>query len=459
MIIFLTLLYVGLLFVLLKIGVIKKFTPLLGGSVVIWFLLLNVILFIPMQFYAPAGEVRVMRYVIQIVPMVGGRVTEVPVEPNVPVKKGDVLFALDRTTYQAEVDRLEAQLADTQRQVVQLKEAAVAADAAVESAKQNIPLAESAVEAAKADITSAKAMVSEADAALAAANADVQSQQTQVELAQRRLARVQELRQSNAIAADELDEASRQVEIVEGKLQVTQKGQEQATEAVTVAKANLAKAEVGLTTAEQRLQQLSDSELKRAESAARQAHAAADADIEGDHPLVASVKAQMAKAQFDLDETIVRAPSDGVVVNLQLQPGSRVSAMPMGPVMTFISTSETMLAVEIPQNRLRHVAPGQHVEMALPMFPGQIIDAEVESIIQGNGQGQMSPSGQIPTVLGNAANRSGFAVRLKLPDDYDASALLTGAGGTAAIYTDEGQPTHMIRKVMLRMEGWLNYVF
>jgi len=37
-------------------------------------------------------------------------VTEVPVEPNVPLKKGDILFRIDPTPYQAAVDGLKAQL-------------------------------------------------------------------------------------------------------------------------------------------------------------------------------------------------------------------------------------------------------------------------------------------------------------------------------------------------------------
>ena len=43
--------------------------------------------------YAPSAlDVRVINYVVQIVPRVTGRVIEVPVEPNQLVKKGEVLF-------------------------------------------------------------------------------------------------------------------------------------------------------------------------------------------------------------------------------------------------------------------------------------------------------------------------------------------------------------------------------
>src|SRR5262245_34390947 len=61
---------------------------------------------------APATtDVRVINYVVGIVSQVRGRVTEVPVDNNRPVKKGDVLFKIDPTPYQNDVHSLEAKLA------------------------------------------------------------------------------------------------------------------------------------------------------------------------------------------------------------------------------------------------------------------------------------------------------------------------------------------------------------
>jgi len=67
---------------------------------------------------APSShDVRVINYSVQIVPRVTGRVIEVPVEPNRPVKKGDVLFRIDPVPFQlkvnaarANVDQLRAKL-------------------------------------------------------------------------------------------------------------------------------------------------------------------------------------------------------------------------------------------------------------------------------------------------------------------------------------------------------------
>ena len=64
--------------------------------------------------YAPSAlDVQVVKYVVQVIPRVTGRVIEVPVEPNRLVRKGDVLFRIDPRPFQYEVERLEAMLAST----------------------------------------------------------------------------------------------------------------------------------------------------------------------------------------------------------------------------------------------------------------------------------------------------------------------------------------------------------
>ena len=64
-----------------------------------------------LNIFAPTtSDVRVVKYVVPIVPGVRGRILEVPVENNRPVKKGDVLFKIDGSQYQADLNSLEADL-------------------------------------------------------------------------------------------------------------------------------------------------------------------------------------------------------------------------------------------------------------------------------------------------------------------------------------------------------------
>ena len=101
--------YLVILFFLVKFKIVPfnlfwKVSPLLV------LLLLMFGLFIPMGWGAPQGPAMVVRNSVAIVPDVAGEVTEVPVSPNKPLKAGDILFKIDPTPYQAQVDTIAAQL-------------------------------------------------------------------------------------------------------------------------------------------------------------------------------------------------------------------------------------------------------------------------------------------------------------------------------------------------------------
>src|SRR5678816_1778294 len=83
--------------------------PILGLTMLI--LLLNIV--------APSShDVRVVNYVVPINPPVRGLVTEVPIEPNRPIKKGDVLFKVDPVPFEIEIRNSEAQLAQLRVQLL-----------------------------------------------------------------------------------------------------------------------------------------------------------------------------------------------------------------------------------------------------------------------------------------------------------------------------------------------------
>jgi multidrug resistance efflux pump len=83
--------------------------PIIGLTALI--LMLNIV--------APSShDIRVVNYVIPINPPVRGLVIEVPIEPNRPIKKGDVLFKIDPTPYEITVKNYEAQITRLQVQLL-----------------------------------------------------------------------------------------------------------------------------------------------------------------------------------------------------------------------------------------------------------------------------------------------------------------------------------------------------
>lgn len=83
--------------------------PIIGLTVLI--LCLNIV--------APSShDIRVVNYVVPINPPVRGLITEVPIEPNRPIKKGDVLFKVEPAPFEIAVRNCEAQLAQLRVKLV-----------------------------------------------------------------------------------------------------------------------------------------------------------------------------------------------------------------------------------------------------------------------------------------------------------------------------------------------------
>lgn len=167
-------------------------------------------------------------------------------------------------------------------------------------------------------------------------------------------------------------------------------------------------------------------------------------------------QARFDKAQYDLDATTVRAPSDGYATNIALRPGARVASLPVAPAMSFIVSDEEIVGALVLQNHLRYVEPGQPVEIAFKMYPGRVFAAEVEQVVPARATGLESVSG-IP-VIPQEIVHAPFGVRLMLGEEAAALKLPSGATGRVVIYSGSGTFAHVIRKVEIRIEAILNYI-
>lgn len=327
MIAFLTLLYVAILAILVKTKVITlnlwwKISPL------VWLLILLVVLFIPMQWGAPAGAVTMFEFVVEIVPNVTGEVVEVPVRPFQKLKKNETLFQIDPVPFEFTLKQQQASL----------KKAEASKTLATVELKRNRAMAKQSA-AAQREVDTWKARYDEAVAT------------------------------------------------------------------------------------------------------------------------IESIQQQINQAEWNLEQTTVRAPSDGYVVGVTLRPGQRVSNLPLRSWVAFVKEEESKLVAGINQNLMRYVQPGQKAEVVFKLYPGKIFSATVESLYLMNPQGQLQASGIVPMAPTTQQLPLPFGVVLNLDDDLpEFPQIPGGALGTAAIYTSNARATHMIRKVMIRMEAWVNYI-
>ncbi|BBO03387.1 MULTISPECIES: HlyD family secretion protein [Bradyrhizobium] len=87
---------------------------LVGGFILATFLAL-------FNYLTPSGRVTVTGRVVEVTPNVTGQIVAIPVKPNVPVKKDDLLFQIDSAPFQYKVMQLQASLAAAKQQTEILK--------------------------------------------------------------------------------------------------------------------------------------------------------------------------------------------------------------------------------------------------------------------------------------------------------------------------------------------------
>ncbi|WP_188109773.1 HlyD family secretion protein [Pseudohalioglobus sediminis] len=172
---------------------------------------------------------------------------------------------------------------------------------------------------------------------------------------------------------------------------------------------------------------------------------------------IEATEAQLDNARWQLQETVVRAPGPGHVVNLQVRPGNVVTTVPVASPMAFVSDETNTVLASFSQSAVRRINVGDEADVVFVGKPGQTFAGKVERIVAASGQSQMSASGQLPSFTG-APVTDRWAVAISLDDEELARSLPQGTAGTVAVYTNAGKPVHVISKVAMRMSAWLSYL-
>ena len=403
--------FVWLIFIKLKL---LPWTTPWKVAVVIFPVVMIAIMLLLLNIFAPTTtDVRVVNYVVPVVSQVRGRVIEVPVENNRPVKKDDVLFRVDPTPYQNEVQSLEARLLS--------EEARVGAD-------------EARINEVRARLTESETTEPELREQLNEATGQIAALSASQQLARKRVEQNTELVKTGAGNRFDLEQAQTNVDELTGQLAAARAAEAQIREKLggRVGKDLASVAQV------------------------RAQIASAQAQLKMSQAQVETTRAQLATAKWDLAQTTVLAPGNGTMVNVMLRPGFFVAGMPFNEVMTFVDNEYQIFAL-FNQNELHQVDPGNEVEITLDTYPGRIIKGHVDSVIWAQAQGQLDASGELPrTTLNLPPGR--FPVKVVVDERDRPLFLAAGARGSAAIYTEHLTLIHIIRKVLLRVSSYLDYV-
>jgi multidrug resistance efflux pump len=298
-------------------------TAVLGGVV-----LVGTLVFV-MNYNHPYSEsTRMYFQSVPIVPQVRGRVVEVPVQPNTPISKGDVLFRIDDTPYRDKVNSFQARLNSAQDDAAHMK---------------------------------------------------------------------LELERST----------------------------------------NLEKKGAASTRERERWQAQFDSAMAK----------------------IDDIEAQKHQAEFDLESTTVRAPTDGMVTQLTLRPGTMLGRMSVNPAMVFLPKSDSTLIGWFRQNSLLRLTPGAEAEVTFDALPGQVFSGKVRKVYPVIAEGQVLPTADlIEFAPQTTTGRIPVIIDIDDPKfrEYD---LPHGLFGQSAVYSEHAHHLAVMRKILLRMASWMDYLF
>jgi multidrug efflux system membrane fusion protein len=290
---------------------------------------------------------------VNVAPEVSGRIIELAITDNQPVKKGDVLFRIDPRPHAAALAKAQASLTALDNEIV-LTQRSVNAQA--------FGAAESG-----ANVERARAAARQA--------ADT-------------LARLEPLLGQEFVSAEQVDQARTAKRSADALLEAARFGAQRASAAVSGVDALVARREV--------------------------------------------IKAEIELARLHLEYTTVRAPCDGIVINLKNSEGQYAAAG--HPVFTLANTSRWYVVANFRETELEHVKSGQSAQVYILSQPDRRFAGVVDSVGYGvfPDDGGLDAGGlpKVPRSINWVRVAQRFPVRI-LVETPDPSLFRIGASAVA----------------------------
>ncbi|OEG73811.1 multidrug transporter [Shewanella colwelliana] len=379
----------------------KSFAYLGGGGwlLFVWAGLLN---YTPMDL---SGGSLVQSPHIQLRPassQIKGQVKHIYVKPNQRVEAGQLIYELDDQPYRIALNKA--------------KVAQQSADVLLAMAKEDVNVARKQQQATLADITISQNQ-------LAAAKKDLAWKQTT-------LARYVEQNRvvPDTITKSQLDEQQTSIDLAQAQHD---------TFVTQIEKAKLTENKAKL-------------DIKKAQLAVQSRRSGLASEIEN-----------VAKAQWDLEQTKIYAPADGYLTNFIMREGQFIGVVPR----IQMYTDEKYVLMRVNHQAIRNVKVGQQAEFASAVYPGKIFTAEVEGIIEATGEAQgnlFARDDNVRQTTGQNLNNKHHFVRLRLTETqgYD---IPVGAVGLAWISGEKPISflafLDVIRGIVIRMKSQIYYFY
>ena len=309
--------------------------------------------------------------VTPIASRVGGTVLRVAATDNQAVEAGAVLVELDPRDFQVALDHARAELADAEASAAA---AQIGVPITSTTAGSNVSTAEGSVEQSQSAIEASQREVEAARARLTAAIAQRREVEANAAKAARDVERLRGLLAKDEVSRAQFDTATAAAE--------AQKA------AVDSAHARVGEAEAGVRVAESRLTQARTGErqarvvLRSVQTVPEQV-AATKARAAAAQAHVEAAKASLAQAELNVQHTIVKAPSKGIVAKKGVNPGQVVQ--PGQPLFALVEVDNVWVTANFKETQLADMRPGQGARIDVDAYGGRTFNGRVDSIAPATG--------------------------------------------------------------------------
>jgi multidrug resistance efflux pump len=175
------------------------------------------------------------------------------------------------------------------------------------------------------------------------------------------------------------------------------------------------------------------------------------------------IKASLAAiedAQLDLADTTLVAPSSGGISKIDIEVGHYAKTGQL--LLTFISGEDAWIEAYMRENTLAHISPGDRVEIALDIAPGEIFEGTVSSIGFGVNWDQATTGGELQTIKiksGWLRDSQRFSVVINFADDQAVGLRRLGGQADVIIYTDDNMILNFLGSIWIRVNSYLSYLY
>ena len=171
----------------------------------------------------------------------------------------------------------------------------------------------------------------------------------------------------------------------------------------------------------------------------------------------------VAKAELDLERTVVKASTRGVITDLRAELGMFAGAG--SPVMTLVSFHDVWIQAEFTENNLGNMTPGTPVEILFDALPGEVFQGEVANIGLGISASQPPPPGTLPSISNSRdwlRQAQRFPVVVRFPVDQDPvlrKQLRVGGQASVIAYSEPAWLTALLGRMYIRLMSIFAYAY